>query len=261
MKKIILICIIVIVGVSSANVALKKSASGGSLWDSQRRMEILQIQRRVFGGEFAKENQFTHQAALMYRGRFHCGGSIISPSVILTAGHCLVDDPSSLEILAGTIELKSENGERRKVLQQIKHEKYMLSEEPIFILENDIGLLVLDEPLEFSESIQPIKLETEELEIDSHVTIIGWGRSNENPEGESNRLKFNRGITIYSNDGDGCASFKNDGIVCLGHIEGNGACHVSFTNIYDVYLNNKYYFHFRETQVAVQSKMIQLLEL
>ena len=49
----------------------------------------LDINSRIVGGDFARQNQFPHQVAVIYKGSLRCGGSIISESWVLTAAHCL----------------------------------------------------------------------------------------------------------------------------------------------------------------------------
>lgn len=171
---------------------------------------------RIVGGDYAKVDQFPHQVALLYRGSLRCGGSIIEPGVVLTASHCLVgSDYGNLEVLAGTIDLKS-GGVRRRVKKEVKHEKY-----GSFM--NDVALLVLDEPFEFSSSIQRIELQNDELELISNVTIIGWGKTS-NWGFPSQMLKYN---TVKVDSIVGCSGLGYEGIICLGHPFDNGACNVS----------------------------------
>ena len=47
--------------------------------------------RRIVGGDYAKENQFPHQIAILYNGGLRCGGSIVNASWIVTAAHCVVE--------------------------------------------------------------------------------------------------------------------------------------------------------------------------
>lgn len=51
-------------------------------------LSLLPEVRIVDGGD-AAPFQFPWQAALLTHGRFFCGGSIIAPTWILTAGHCV----------------------------------------------------------------------------------------------------------------------------------------------------------------------------
>lgn len=47
------------------------------------------VDKRIVGGDFAKENQFPHQIALYNKGAFRCGGSIINEYWIASAAHCV----------------------------------------------------------------------------------------------------------------------------------------------------------------------------
>lgn len=43
---------------------------------------------RIVGGEEAKEAEFPWLAALSRRGKFYCGGALITRKHVLTAAHC-----------------------------------------------------------------------------------------------------------------------------------------------------------------------------
>lgn len=42
----------------------------------------------IVNGKDAAPGQFKHAVSLQFRGSHFCGGSIIKPNWILTAGHC-----------------------------------------------------------------------------------------------------------------------------------------------------------------------------
>lgn len=109
-------------------------------------------------------------------------------------------------------------GVTRKVIKSITHENYEN-------FENDIALMRLDEPLEFNDEIRPIQIETEELPIDTELTISGWGT--EYTGGFTpTYLKFNQ-VNILSGRECGCpmdSPLCYQGTLCLGHNKNNGAC-------------------------------------
>lgn len=43
---------------------------------------------RIIGGESVDITEFPYQISLQRNGRHRCGGAIISPDYIVTAGHC-----------------------------------------------------------------------------------------------------------------------------------------------------------------------------
>ena len=47
----------------------------------------------IVGGQDADVNEYPWQIRLEYDGDFYCGGSIINNKTVLTAAHCVVDDP------------------------------------------------------------------------------------------------------------------------------------------------------------------------
>lgn len=124
---------------------------------------------------------------------------------------------NTLSIRAGSISIKS-GGVTRKVIKSFSHENYGN-------FENDIALMRLDEPLEFNEAIQPIDIETEELESETELTISGWGT--EFTGGPTpNFLKYNN-LTILNGKRCGCPTKSPlcyQGTLCLGHSFNNGAC-------------------------------------
>lgn len=85
------------------------------------------------------------------------------------------NDPRSLEALtihAGT-NLLSETGTVYKAKKAITHEDYSS-----ILLINDVGVLILSTPIEYTKYIQPISLATTDIApADSPCTLSGWGRT------------------------------------------------------------------------------------
>ncbi|KAG5331698.1 CTR1 protein, partial [Acromyrmex heyeri] len=189
----------------------------------------------IVGGRDAPVGKFPYQVSLRKSGRHSCGGSIINHNTILTAGHCLVSyrwNPSglkSLTIHAGT-NLLSENGTVYKAKQAIIHETF----DSIRII-NDIGLLILSTPIEYTKSIQPVSLATTDVApTGSYCILSGWGRIKAGGITPDKLQEIE--LNVY--DQDKCHQSQRrvqSSHICTLTRIGEGACHVSITFYYFKY--------------------------
>ena len=135
---------------------------------------------RIVGGTTAPDGTAPWQVSLQIRRNgqwFHsCGGSLIHPSWVLTAAHC-VDDRTTADvsIVHGTQSLAS-GGVRRPAARLVMHENY----DPGSLV-NDIALIRLSEPFPASRS-QLVQLQSERLERvfgspGACSVVTGWGET------------------------------------------------------------------------------------
>lgn len=180
----------------------------------------LPLTGRIVGGEDAVEGQFPYQVSLR-KNTFHiCGGSVITEKWILTAAHCVDGGyPTKVYSIRAGSSNRIVRGVIHNVTKVIVNEDYDSKKDL-----NDLALLELETPLVFSENIQAIPLESEEIPIGSEIVISGWGRLADDNVVSPNHLQFNTVKTIGKLK---CATqtlLFSDSLLCLGHTQGNGAC-------------------------------------
>ncbi|XP_065163315.1 chymotrypsin-1-like [Atheta coriaria] len=139
--------------------------------------------RKIFRGNDIDITQAPYQISLQYfnassRKYAHmCGGSIIAPTWILTAGHCVDMRVSNclrkenLQVVVGMTKL-SEPG----VSHQIKN---VTIHKDVYTL-NDIAIIELTSPIEYTDRAKPIRLTGKDVSsiIGTHCLVQGWGLIN-----------------------------------------------------------------------------------
>lgn len=50
---------------------------------------VINSENRIVGGQPSEPHRYPWIARLVYEGKFHCGGSLLTNDYILTAAHCL----------------------------------------------------------------------------------------------------------------------------------------------------------------------------
>ncbi|XP_003693467.2 trypsin-1-like, partial [Apis florea] len=184
---------------------------------------LTNVQRRIVGGVETQVNQYPWMVLLMYRGRFYCGGSVISSFYVVTAAHC-VDrfDPNliSVRILEhdrnSTTEAKTQEFRVDKV---IKHSGYST-----YNYNNDIALIKLKDAVRFEGKTRPVCLpERAKTFAGLNGTVTGWGATAES--GAISQTLQEVTVPILSNADCRATKYPSqritDNMLCAGYQEGS----------------------------------------
>ncbi|XP_032685596.1 proclotting enzyme-like [Odontomachus brunneus] len=137
-----------------------------------------QDQERIVGGKPADPGEWPWIAGLFNAGRQFCGGSLINDRHILTAAHCVANmnswDVARLTVRIGDYNIKTNTEIRhieKRIRRVVRHRGFNAQ-----TLYNDVALLTMNEPVEFTEQIRPICLPSgSQLYSGKTATVIGWG--------------------------------------------------------------------------------------
>jgi len=194
-----------------------------------------ELNSTIIGGNPAPPHAYPWQISLQKRkadGSYghYCGGSIIDPTTIVCAAHCVVTHTASdFQIVAGAhflSEDKDGSWQVRSISKLIPHEKYNDVH-----LGYDISLIKLSEPLTFGGPVAPVILpyQGEQVEEGTMCENSGWGKTSTDPPVWPDELLV---VTIPYVPQDVCKSiWENvgqtiyDGEICAGDLTTNkGPC-------------------------------------
>ena len=138
----------------------------------------------IVSGKEAPEGKYPYQVRLyaaMEDEKGHCGGSIIDPQWILTAGHCVVADNDAETPLqqVETVFVGYGSTDRTKTT---KIESALIIVNPGYLAEglpsgDDVALIKLKEPIPDAKPVELANSDTETKFVTrgAKVTVTGWG--------------------------------------------------------------------------------------
>ncbi|KAF5287417.1 hypothetical protein FQR65_LT12242 [Abscondita terminalis] len=131
----------------------------------------LGLSERIINGQDAIEGQFPYQVSLRtyYPKRHFCGGSIIKNHWVLTAAHCF-KGLHYYYVAVGSI--YRTKGIGYDVVKEIRHPLYSSAGN------YDIGLIRTKTSIEYSATVQPIRLPSVAPGERVDAVVSGWGLSN-----------------------------------------------------------------------------------
>jgi len=179
-------------------------------------------EQRVVGGRPTNADDYPWMAGMLYQGSIYCGGALINDRYIATAAHCVEGLPiEDLNVILGVYDLMSEdqsNLQVKSIEKVVIHPKFANK-----TFNNDIAIVKLDTPIEFSYAIRPICLPQFQRNYTGQTGIVtGWGRVNETSNISPSLRQAH--VPIYSNRD--CRKTKygpkeiTDNMLCAGYDSG-----------------------------------------
>ncbi|XP_055627729.1 phenoloxidase-activating factor 2-like isoform X1 [Toxorhynchites rutilus septentrionalis] len=116
---------------------------------------------------------------------YECGSSLIAPNAAVSAAHCVATkSKDTLIVRAGEWDTQTKNEryphQDRRVREIVIHDKYNKGS-----LANDIALLILEQPFDLAENVQPVCLPPKHTKFDGNNCFAsGWGKNVFGKEGK-----------------------------------------------------------------------------
>lgn len=138
----------------------------------------------IVGGSATSIETYPYMASVQVYGLHYCGGSIISPTWVLTAAHCIVRDVEHYSIRAGST-IRNSGGQVIPAARIIVHELFLKA-----TMDYDVAVIHLVERIN-TPGARPIPLaraSNKPPPVGVMSTIAGWGRLEEGGDTMADRL-------------------------------------------------------------------------
>lgn len=173
------------------------------------------LRPKIVRGNKSRIGQFPFYAFLELERRdsktLYCGGTLLNEHFILTAAHCLYN-MVSVEVHLGANQIDRSNKDGRIILKVDKRFLHIHEGYEHRLLLNDIALIKLPKPVQYSDTIQPVNFPTEcDLKEYTDLLAIGNGRVGEGDKLAAT-LQYTTLTTIPSSECSETYSFINKSI-------------------------------------------------
>jgi secreted trypsin-like serine protease len=158
--------------------------------------------REVVGGDMAAEGQFPW----MVRLSMGCGGTLIAPRVVLTAGHCVdgTGPDTGIEVTAGVVDLKSPDAITARSIAVIRASGFRTETRG-----DDWAVVALDRTIDRST----IELTRGGAGDRGTFVVMGWGLIREGSGRQERRLRYATVSAIP--DADCAADYDRAGVALV----------------------------------------------
>ncbi|KAF3837346.1 hypothetical protein F7725_004810 [Dissostichus mawsoni] len=176
---------------------------------------------RIMGGQNAAAGSWPWVASIQANGKHQCGGSLISDMWVLTAAHCFFNGNMAVVLGLESMSGPNLNKVSKAIDKIILHPLYNFIDD-----DNDMALLKLSSPVNFTDYIQPVCLASANSTFYTGVSswVVGFGAtSSGGPNADT--LQEVR-VPVMGNKECKCAyPYITDNMICAGFRSGgNDSC-------------------------------------
>lgn len=181
----------------------------------------------IVGGVPAERGQLPFQARITSAGGAQCGGALLDANWVLTAGHCVADiDPSSLQVGLGDYQLsEAEDSEQWRDVQRVVLYPNWGTDQGL-VVDDDLALLELGEPVTLNQFVQPIELAGDGVPCAAWAS--GWGNTRDGGPKADILQRVRLMVAPATVCAEHLASLgeASTNLLCAGAADGSlGACH------------------------------------
>lgn len=178
---------------------------------------------KIVGGTPTTIQEHPATVALLNRnGDQYCGGTLVSPTKVVTAAHCVGGrPPTSIKVLAGRTALSDGGGQLVGIANRWVAPDYVAS--PV---SNDIAVLTLVMAVPYQPLHMASSDDTNLYQAGTEATVLGWGRTSESGQNSPTLLA----ATVPVQSDAECsnsygAAYSPQSMLCAGYPNGGAdAC-------------------------------------
>ncbi|KAF3837354.1 hypothetical protein F7725_004818 [Dissostichus mawsoni] len=195
---------------------------------------------RIVGGQNAAAGSWPWVASIQAYGKHRCGGSLISDMWVLIDAYCIINQPENIMVVLGLESMSGPNLNKvsKAIDKIIVHPLYNVFNDFNEDNNNDMALLKLSSPVNFTDYIQPVCLASANSTFYTGVSswVVGFGATS---SGKLTDYRHNDEVRVpvVGNHECKCAyPYITDNIICAGFRAGGkdscqGGCfyHITLT--------------------------------